>query len=137
MIAACIATKQLLTKLILSENELKDEGVIQISKALAGHSQLKEVDLSVNLVRRAGARVLAQVVVQKPEFKLLNINGNFISDEGIDEVKAVFKKCPDMLGPLDENDPEGGDDDEESGEVEGNEDELESKLQNLEVSQED
>lgn len=136
MIAACIAAKQI-TKLNLAENELKDEGAIQISKALEGHSQLKEVDFSANLVRRAGARVLAQVVVQKPEFKLLNINGNFISDEGIDEIQNVFKKCPDMLGPLDENDPEGREDDEESGEGEGNEDELESKLKNLEVNQED
>lgn len=136
VIAACIAAKQI-TKLNLAENELKDEGAIQISKALEGHSQLKEVDFSANLVRRAGARVLAQVVVQKPKFKLLNINGNFISDEGIDEIQDVFKKCPDMLGPLDENDPEGREDDEESGEGEGNEDELESKLKNLEVNQED
>ncbi|KAF3972028.1 hypothetical protein CMV_004424 [Castanea mollissima] len=136
VIAACISAKQL-TKLNLAENELKDEGAIQISKALEGHFQLKEVDFSANLVRRAGARVLAQVVVQKPEFKLLNINGNFISDEGIDEIQNVFKKCPDMLGPLDENDPEGREDDEESGEGEGNEDELESKLKNLEVNQED
>ncbi|KAM3755193.1 hypothetical protein ACB098_02G022300 [Castanea mollissima] len=136
VIAACISAKQL-TKLNLAENELKDEGAIQISKALEGHFQLKEVDFSANLVRRAGARVLAQVVVQKPEFKLLNINGNFISDEGIDEIQNLFKKCPDMLGPMDENDPEGREDDEESGEGEGNEDELESKLKNLEVNQED
>ena len=45
----------------------------------------------------------------------------------------------DMLAPTQKQKvkPEGGDDDEESGEVEGNEDELESKLQNLEVSRED
>lgn len=135
-LAACIATKNHLSKLNLSENELKDEGAIQISKALEGHTQLKEVDLSANLIRRAGARVLAQTVIQKPGFNLLNINGNFISDEGIDEVKDIFKKAPDMLGPLDENDPEGGDDD-ESGDGEDNEDELESKLKNLEVGQEE
>lgn len=137
-LAACIATKQFLTKLNLSENELKDEGAIQISKALEGHVQLKEVDLSSNSIRRAGARVLAQAVVHKPGFNLLNIDGNFISDEGVDEVKDIFKKSPDMLGPFDDNDPEGGDDDKDSEEEgEDNEDELESKLKNLEVSHEE
>ncbi|KAF2284153.1 hypothetical protein GH714_019610 [Hevea brasiliensis] len=85
-VSACIAVKQNLRKLNLSENELKDEGAIQISKALEeGHLQLNEVDLSTNSIGRVGARVLAQVVVQKPNFKLLNINDNCISDEGIDE----------------------------------------------------
>ncbi|KAJ7954918.1 RAN GTPase activating protein 2 [Quillaja saponaria] len=137
-IASCILSKKLLTKLNLSENELKDEGAIQVSKALEGHVQLKEVDLSSNLIRRVGARLLAQTLVQKAEFKLLNINGNFISDEGIDEVKDIFEKSPDMLGPLDENDLEGGDDDdEESGEVKANEDDLDPKLKNLEIKQEE
>ncbi|TYI61371.1 hypothetical protein E1A91_D10G168300v1 [Gossypium mustelinum] len=145
-IAACIAAKQHLTKLNLAENELKDEGTIQISKALEeGHTLLKEVDMSTNFIRRAGARHLAQVVVQKPGFRLLNINGNIISDDGVDEVKEVFKKYPDVLGSFDENDPEGDDDDdddddddgENSGEGEANEDELESKMKNLEVGQEE
>lgn len=139
ILSACVAVKQNLMKLNLAENELKDEGAIQISKALEeGHIQLKEVDMSTNSIGRVGARVLAQVVVQKPEFKLLNINENSISDEGIDEVKEIFKKCPDMLGALDENDPEGcDDDDEESGEGDDNERELESKLKYLEVNGED
>ncbi|OWM77872.1 RAN GTPase-activating protein 1 [Punica granatum] len=136
-IAACVAAKQFITKLNLSENELKDEGAVLIGKALEeGHGQLVEVDLSTNSIRRAGARVLAQAVVQKPGFKLLNINANFISDEGVDEVKEIFKSCPDMLGPLDENDPEGEDLDEEEGdEQEGgpHEDELEAKLKDLEI----
>lgn len=137
-LAACLGAKQRLTKLNLAENELKDEGIIQISKALEeGHSLLKEVDISTNLIRRAGARQIAQVVVEKPGFTLLNINGNIISDDGIDELKEIFKKSPRMLGSLDENDPEGGDEDEESGEGEANEDELESKMKNLEVNQEE
>jgi Ran GTPase-activating protein 1 len=138
IVAACIAEKQHLTKLNLAENELKDEGAIQISKVLEeGHLQLKEVDMSINSIRRAGARVLARVVVQKPEFKFLNIDGNFISDEGIDEVKEMFEKFPDRLGSFDENDPEGGDDEEESGEGEGDEHELETKLEKLEVNKEE
>ncbi|EEF45368.1 RAN GTPase-activating protein 2 [Ricinus communis] len=138
VVSACVELKQNLIKLNLAENELKDEGAIQISKALEeGHVQLKEVDMSTNSIGRVGARVLAQVMVQKPEFKLLNINENCISDEGIDEVKEIFKKCPEMLGPLDENNPEGPDDDEESGEGDDNQHDLESKLKNLEVTGED
>ncbi|XP_077229349.1 RAN GTPase-activating protein 2-like isoform X2 [Tasmannia lanceolata] len=139
----CIATKQFLIKLNLSENELKDEGTILISKALQeGHEQLKEVDMSTNSIRRVGARMLAQAVVWKPDFALLNINGNYISDEGIDEVKEILKagkKSVDVLGPLDDNDPEGEDEDDKSeADDKGVEDdgELESKLQHLKVDQE-
>lgn len=142
-VAACIAAKTLLIKLNLGENNLKDEGAIQISQVLEGLAQLEEVDVNTNYIRRSGARALAQAVVQKPGFKLLNINANFISDEGIDELKDAFKKSPDMLGALDENDPEGEDDDDdkdddkESGEEEDNEDELDSKMKNLGVGQEE
>ncbi|KAK4433998.1 RAN GTPase-activating protein 2 [Sesamum alatum] len=138
--AACISRKKALTKLNLSENDLKDDGAIQISKAFGeGHDQLKEVDLSLNSIRRAAARTLAQALVRLPGFKFLNVNGNFISEEGIDELKDIFKECADKLGPLDENDPDGEDfDDKESGdEDEDSQDELGEKLKNLDVNQED
>nr|GLL33150.1 RAN GTPase-activating protein 1 [Ipomoea trifida] len=137
--AACIAAKQFLTTLNLAENELKDEGAIIIAKALEdGRSQLNEVDMSTNSIRRAGARCLAQAVVSKPGFKVLNINGNFISDEGVDEVKEIFKTCSNLLGPLDENDPEGEEyDEDDDGEAGDNENELESKLKDLEIKHEE
>lgn len=140
-LAACIAAKQFLTKLNLSENELKDEGAILIAKAIeVGHGQLNEVDLSINAIRRAGARLLAQAVVDKPGFKSLNINGNYISDEGIDELKDIFKGLPNVLENLDENDPDGEDLDEDAKEEDedtDNEDELESKLKGLEIKHEE
>ncbi|RDY12541.1 RAN GTPase-activating protein 1, partial [Mucuna pruriens] len=129
-VAACISSKLFLTKLYLSENELKDEGAVLISKALEGHGQLNEVDLSTNSITWSGARLLAEAVVQKPGFKLLNINANFISDEGIKELENIFKNSPDLLGPLDENNPEGEDADEEA-EEDADHDELESKLKGL------
>ncbi|MBA0553598.1 hypothetical protein Golob_012768, partial [Gossypium lobatum] len=139
-VAACIASKQFLSKLNLAENELKDEGAILIGKSLGeGHDQLNEVDMSTNAIRRAGARLLAQVVVKIPGFKLLNINGNFISDEGIDEIKELFKSSPDMLGSLEDNDPEGEDyEDEDEDEDEENAEggnELEFKLKDLKIEQ--
>ena len=42
-------------------------------------------------------------------------SGRLWSDEGIDEVKDIFKNAPDILGPLDENEPEGEDLDDEAG----------------------
>ncbi|QHO52475.1 RAN GTPase-activating protein [Arachis hypogaea] len=132
-LVACVSSKQFLAKLNLSENELKDEGAILIGKALEeGHGQLLEVDLSTNSITRSRARALAEAVVQKPGFKLLNINANFISDEGIEELKDMFKNSLDMLGALDENDPEGEDIDEEA-EEDADRDELESKLKGLEI----
>ncbi|KAG7551224.1 Leucine-rich repeat [Arabidopsis thaliana x Arabidopsis arenosa] len=143
-IAACVAAKQDLNRLNLSENELKDEGCVQIAKSMEeDHSKVQYIDMSTNYIRRAGARALAHVVVKKEAFKLLNIDGNIISEEGIEELKEIFKKSPELLGALDENDPDGEeeDDDEEDEEDEENEGngngELESKLKNLEVNQED
>ncbi|XP_020210205.1 RAN GTPase-activating protein 1 [Cajanus cajan] len=130
-VAACISSKQFLTKLNLSENELKDEGAVLISKALeGGHGHLNEVDLNTNSITWSGARLLAEAVVQKPGFKLLNINANFISEDGIEELENIFKNSPDILGPLDENNP-GGEDTDEEAEEDADHNELESKLKGL------
>lgn len=136
-IAACVAAKQDLNKLDLSENELKDEGCVQIAKSMEeDHSKLQYIDMSNNYIRRAGARALAHVAVKKESFKLLNIDGNIISEEGIEEVKEIFKKSPELLGALDENDPDGAEEDEDEEEDEENENnELESNLKNLEVDE--
>jgi Ran GTPase-activating protein 1 len=136
---------QSLKKLTLAENELKDVGAVIIAKSLEdGHIDLKELDVSTNMLQRVGARCFAREVTNKPTFVQLNINGNFIYDEGIDEVKEILKagkKSLDVLGSLDENDPDGepddGDDEEEDEDAEDNEDELDSRLQSVKVEQDD
>ncbi|KAK1313946.1 RAN GTPase-activating protein 2 [Acorus calamus] len=143
-LSALLSSKDSLTSLNVSENELKDEGAILIGKVLEkGNPQLKELDMSTNSIRRAGAHAIAQAIASKPDFKLLNINSNFISEEGIDEVKSILKagkNSIDVLGPLDENDPEGESEEgeaSEEGEEHGEEEEpeLESKLQHLNVDE--
>ncbi|KAG0466026.1 hypothetical protein HPP92_020190 [Vanilla planifolia] len=99
---------------------MKDEGAVVIGKALEGSNpQLRELDFSSNMLRRAGATCLARAVVtNKPDFVLLNIDDNAISEEGIEEVKEILrngKKDETVLGSLDDNEPEG---EEESGEEE-------------------
>ncbi|KAI3907668.1 hypothetical protein MKW98_016312 [Papaver atlanticum] len=101
VLANCVASKQFLTKLNLSGNRLTDTD---------GHDRLTEVDMSGNFIRKDGATCLARAVAGKPRFALLNINDNCISEEGISDVKVIFSGSPSMLGPLDENDPNGEDD---------------------------
>ncbi|CAA6667156.1 unnamed protein product [Spirodela intermedia] len=133
VLCSCISSKQSIVKLNLSENEIKDGGAVLIGKALeSGHPQLRELDMSSNSIGRAGARCLARAVAasNKLEFSLLNINGNAISEEGIDEVREILKSGKNsvsVLGPLDENDAEGEGEEEEAEEG-GDEGELESKL---------
>ncbi|KAG5408703.1 hypothetical protein IGI04_005022 [Brassica rapa subsp. trilocularis] len=98
-IAACVAANQDLNKLNLSENLLRDEGCIQIEKSVEeDHSKLQYIDLSNNYIRRDGAVALAGVVMKKEAFKLLNVDGNIISEEGVEEVKEMFKKKQSCLG---------------------------------------
>ncbi|MCL7043574.1 hypothetical protein MKW94_013231 [Papaver nudicaule] len=134
--ASALAAEQSLTKLILSGNRLKDQGTILIAGAHAdGHNRLRGVDVSSNAITQDGATVLARAVAHKPEFTLLKINGNCISEEGITEVKVIFGES--MLGPLDENDPNGEDDwwDEDVPDGEADEQgKLGLTLKNLKVS---
>eukprot|EP01018_Ginkgo_biloba_P007821 Gb_03619 [translate_table: standard] len=146
-IADCLAAKKLLTRLNIAENELKDQGSVLICKALVqGHEHLKELDLSANAMSRIGAEAAAEVVTNKPDFELLNIDGNCISEEGIEVVQDVLRKSMkgvSVLGSLDDNEEEGEsneDEDEDDGEEEEEEDgkessdsdyELEAKLESL------
>lgn len=102
-VAACLVAKRRLKKLNLSENDLEDEGCVDIVKSMED-LELEYVDMSYNKLRREGPLCLAHVVVKKESFKMLNIDGNMISVKGIEEVKEIFKNCPKLLGPLDEND---------------------------------
>ncbi|XP_019096328.1 PREDICTED: RAN GTPase-activating protein 2-like [Camelina sativa] len=100
-IAACLAAKRHLKKLNLSQNDLEDQGCVDIVESMED-LELEYVDMSYNKLTRGGALNLAHIVVTKESLKMLNIDGNMISIRGIEEVKEVFKNCPKLLGPLDE-----------------------------------
>lgn len=117
-LADCISSKTHLTKLNLSENELEDKGVVTVCDALHGLEGLIELDLSETDIGRIGACAAAQAVTQKPAFKLLSINGNHISESGVDAVKALLQKGihgTSVLGSLDDNEEEEKEDEEETG----------------------
>lgn len=146
-LAECLASKKLLTKFVASENELKDEGAVVVCRALMeGHEYLKELDLSANSISRIGAKAAAEAVINKPDFDLLNIDGNFISEEGIDAVKDVLRnnvKGVSVLGSLEDNDVDGEvdslyentdeDEDEDEEESSDGDDDLEAKLKDLKM----
>lgn len=119
-LATCIVTMRHLTRLNLMENELKDRGAIIVSKAIKGRlDNLRELDLSVNELSRTGAVAAAEAIANKKDFKCLNLNGNQISEQGIEAVQEVLAKGAagvHVLGALDENEPEGEEDDEDDDE---------------------
>ncbi|GJW31643.1 Ran GTPase-activating protein 1 [Tanacetum coccineum] len=141
-LAEALGTCNNMKKLDLRDNMFGVEAGIALSQSIPVFVNLTEIYLSyLNLEDedKAGARVLSQAVVGKPGFKLLNINGNFLSDEGVDNVKEIFKNFPSILGPMDEIDPEGEDydDEEEEEDDDDTEDELESNLKDLEIKQDE
>ncbi|CAI9772616.1 unnamed protein product [Fraxinus pennsylvanica] len=116
-LSKALSKHEYLTEVYLSYLNMEDEGAIAIANALKdaapllgileitgnditaeafpaleAQDQVKDIDMSVNSLRGAGARSLAQALVHNPEFKLLNVNGNFISNEGNDELKDIFKE---------------------------------------------
>ncbi|KAL0708545.1 hypothetical protein Bca4012_074971 [Brassica carinata] len=92
-ISACLAAKRHLKRLNLSNNDLKDEGCFEIAYIMEP-LEVKYVDMSNNNLTREGALSLALVAVKKEGFEMLNIDGNTISFEGIEEIMEIFKNCP-------------------------------------------
>eukprot|EP00250_Pteridium_aquilinum_P008727 c18163_g1_i1 orf=201-1898(+) len=142
-LASCIASKTNLIKLNLSENDLEDKGVVVVCNALHnGLERLAELDLSETNIGRIGACAAAKAVALKPGFKLLGLNGNHISEAGIEALKTVLEEGTHgtaVLGSLDENDEdEGGDDEadddaEDGGEEEEVDDDLQAQFSNVKV----
>lgn len=126
-LATCIRSMKHLTRLNLMENELKDKGAVTVSNAIKdGLDNLRELDLSVNELGRVGALAAAQAVASKSDFKSLNLNGNQISEQGIEALREVLAKGVagvTVLGPLDENEAEEGEEDEEKDDEDATDDE--------------
>lgn len=126
-LATCIRSMSGLTRLNLMENELRDKGAVIVSNAIKdGLASLRELDLSVNELGRIGAVAAAQAVSSKVDFKSLNLNGNQISEQGIEALREVLAKGVGgvaVLGPLDENEAEEEEEDKEKDEEDGTDDE--------------
>uniref|UniRef100_M4DU41 Uncharacterized protein n=1 Tax=Brassica campestris TaxID=3711 RepID=M4DU41_BRACM len=123
-----------LSSLNLSDNALGEKGVRAFGTLLNSLSSLEELYLMNDGISKEAAQAVSELIPSTEKLRvlhfhnLLNIDGNIISEEGVEEVREIFKKKPELLGDLDENDPD--EEDEEDYE-------LESKLKNLEVNEDD
>ncbi|CAI9772615.1 unnamed protein product [Fraxinus pennsylvanica] len=98
-----------LKKLDLQDNMFGVEVGVKLSKALSKHEYLTEI--TGNDITAEAASSLAACISTKKAITELNLSENELNDEGNDELKDIFKESPEELEPLDENDPERGDDD--------------------------
>ena len=108
------------------ENELENAGAKVLAAGLAACPSLTTLDASSNQLRRPGAVALAKAVAKAAEnLKLLALDENEISEEGVEEVEEILRGAgkAEALGPLDDNDGDGDDDDEEAEEAEEEEEE--------------
>ena len=118
-----------LTKLALADNELKDKGAMILARALP--KSLKILDLNSSEIGSNGALAIASAIKDFPLLESVNLNGNFISEEG---VEALSKMLGGKLGSLEDNDPEGymddddDDDDDEEDEDDGGDVDALSKM---------
>jgi Ran GTPase-activating protein 1 len=139
-LASFIMSKPKLVKLNLSENDLGDKGVVTICNVLGkGHEALVELDLSETNIGRIGACAAAEAISLKSGFKVLNLNGNHISEAGIEALKDLLQRGRhggiSVLGTLEENDENEDDaEDEDNGnEGENGDDQLQAEFQKVKV----
>ena len=112
-VAQAISAMKNLKTLKISENELGDLGVAQICVALkmAG-CPVVELDVSTNELVEKGAVAAAKLAASRAGFTSLNLDGNYISDEGVEEVKSIMEGAgiASALMPMEENDADMADD---------------------------
>ena len=115
-VAKAISAMKNLKVLNVAENEFGDFGVAQICVALKmSGCPLEELDVSNNELVNPGAVAAARLAASRSGFKSLNLNENYISDEGIEEVKSVLDGAglSTVLGSLDLNDADMADEPED------------------------
>jgi Ran GTPase-activating protein 1 len=115
-VAQAIAEMKNLKVLTIGDNILGDYGFTRICMALSySEAPLVRLDASCNELTKAGALAAARLAASKPGFESLNLDGNMIPEDAIEEVQAIMKAAgiENALMPMEDNDPEGEPDDDE------------------------
>jgi DNA-binding protein YbaB len=82
-----------LGKLVLSGDQINDNGVIYITSALKNNKTLNSLDLSDNLITNKGANnVLNLILNGKSSFKEVDLSRNRIDSEQIEQIEDIIKK---------------------------------------------
>ncbi|DBA01317.1 TPA: hypothetical protein N0F65_001822 [Lagenidium giganteum] len=120
-LAQCVRGLSNLRVLQVEENEIASKGAKHLAKALKepSVSLLEKLVLNVNEIGSAGAVAIVESVAPKKHLASLQLDGNMISAQAIDQIMASLEAAhkSDVLGSLEDND-EGGDEDEEDDEDE-------------------
>jgi Ran GTPase-activating protein 1 len=102
--------------LTIGDNMLGDYGFTQVCVALSdSNAPLVRLDASCNELTKAGAVAAAQLAASKAGFEYLNLDGNMIPEDAIEEIRATLSAAgkEHVLAPMEDNDPEGEADEEE------------------------
>jgi len=99
-----------LATLLLDDNEIGTDGVKKISVSLKKLVNLKILSLCFCELTAAGAYIVAKTVSELPCFTNLEINGNALSDNGVDAIKGVLHNAGKILGDLEDNEEDADDD---------------------------
>jgi len=117
-VANAIAEMKNLKVLTIGDNILGDYGFTQVCVALSqSNAPLVRLDASCNELQKSGAIAAAQLAASKPRFEHLNLDGNMIPEDTVEEIRAILSAAgiEHALAPMEDNDPEGEADDEEGG----------------------
>lgn len=80
---SALLTNKTLTKLDLSSNNLRDDGVKAICTALNGNNTLKRLNVSSNNITCAGIQKVAEYIQENKSITRLDISHNWISSNGL------------------------------------------------------
>jgi Ran GTPase-activating protein 1 len=131
MITAISGMKRL--KLLnLGDCMLGIKAVTALAKVLKTMNTLEELDLSYDGVNDDTVKVLQEVIENNPNLRVLNLNGNHMTSNGIKEIKKSLEKVDksNALMTLSDNDSEASEDESSDDSV----DELAEALSHVKIS---
>jgi len=102
---------------------VRTEGANAIAEALDSYDfpKLKEIILSFNEIKKEGALNLASKASKLPGLSKLDLNGNQIGEDGVDEIRGCVEER--LLGSFSDDEGSDDEDDEQEEEEEEEEDE--------------
>jgi len=121
-VAALVARLPSLETIIMDGNELYAAGAAELTSALEARAEgafagtLKQVHLNETFTYGKALVLLAEAAAQLPNFQLLAVNGNFVGSEQAEALAGVAEAGSFALGPMDETDEDGAEDEDEAEE---------------------
>lgn len=123
-IASAIGSNQSLKEINLGDCLLKTKGALLLSDALKdSHENLEEINFGFNEINKHGGLELVDAIANKIKLKNLILDGNQFGEDGKELIRKKLKDIGklNVLGSLDDNEPEDSNEEEEDDEEENEE----------------